>query len=738
VSYFGGDSSDEITSIAFDAAGEIYVAGRTDSSAIPLGSTANGTLGRAFVAKLDSTANTVIWRTYIASDPITGLAVDAAGDAFICGTVSHSGFATAGAAQSSYGGLGDAYAVKLNPNGSIAYATYIGGNQIEEGHDIAIDKFGDAFVTGYTLSANFPTHNAVQGTYHANSGGDVFVTKISPTGNQFLFSTYLGGNTNGPGEGGATFSEGNAIAVDGNGNPFVTGYTEAADFVTSASTFQSTKGYAQDVFVTELKADGSQVLYSTFLSGPGQTVSSGNGEDIAYAIAVDRGDVLVAGSTTSLHFPLKNAFVKKEGNGSPDLRDGFVTKLDPTKTNADQLVYSTYIGGSAIDDAYSIGLDHDGNAYVGGATSSHLNFPLVKPFQKTILSGGFLAKFAPNGHVLFNSYNAVGADTVEGIAASPFGPVVFVGSTFSATMHTTDNAFQKNFPGATDSGFIAMLAGSNKNDGGTDADGDTWSVHLGGPGAISVTADPTTGAIASIVLQGTTAKSSLSIKVRKSDAGDGIVNVGSITGSGIGHINAAHANLTGTGINLTARLGTLKIHDVLNGADIVAAGLATDSSSITAHVIGAGTTINLGGSLHHLMAAQVGTATVQAVAIKLLLVTGDKKAAIAGDFAGLVTLTSSDTALGSAKIAGTWTGTLTANAGEIHSFNAANFNDGGVTADRIGKVRLAAVKTSNGGVKYGFTAHTSIARVQVGKGEFKYDPTNPAAQFDGDFEVKVA
>lgn len=741
VSYFGGDTSDEITSVAFDPQGNIYIAGRLGSDEIPLGGPPAAPQDGAFVAKLDPTATNLIYCTYVASQSITGLAVDAAGEAYITGNVTYAGFATGGAAQTIFGGQQDAYAAKLNAAGTgFIYATYIGGNQIDQANGIAIDSAGNAFVTGYTLSGNFPNHNALQGTLHVNSGEDAFITKVSPTGGSFVFSTYLGGNANGPGDGnGATVSIANAIATDKAGNVYVTGITEAADFATSANAFQTTKGYAQDVFATELKADGSQVLYSTFLSGPGQTVDSLNGEDIGYAIKVDGGgNIVVAGSTTSIHFPLKNAFVRKEGNGSPALRDGFVTKLDPAKTGDDQLVYSTYIGGSAIDDAYSIGLDPAGNAYVGGATSSHINFPLVKPFQKTFQSGGFLAKFAPNGHVLFNSYNAVGADTVEGIGVSPFGHVVFVGSSNSATMHTTDNAFQPDFPGGTDHGFIAMLGGDNKAGSGIAADGDTWSVHLGGPGAISVTADPVTGAIQSIALQGTTSRSSLSIKVRTAKMGDGYVDVGSITGSGIGHISGAHANLTGTGINLAGSLGALTIHDISGGSDVLAAGTATDSTGIKAHDIGAGTTINVGGSLRFLRAARIGTATIQAVAIKSLVVTGDKRAAITGDFAGLVTLTSSDTALISARIAGIWTGTLTANMGEIRSFIAANFDGGGVTADRVGKVRLAAVKSSNGGVKFGFTAHTSIGSIRVGKGEFMYDSTMSTPQSDGDFEVNIA
>src|SRR5262249_19994855 len=157
---------------------------------------------------------------------------------------------------------------KLNgATGARVWATYLGGEQLDEGLGIAVNPAGAVVVTGWTTSTHFPTHNPLAGqdTLHAGSGEDAFVTAISPDGAHFLFSTYLGGNQNGPGEGGATVSNANAIALDRAGNIYVTGWTEAADFPT-VNPFQATKGYAQDVFVTELKADGSQILYSTFLS----------------------------------------------------------------------------------------------------------------------------------------------------------------------------------------------------------------------------------------------------------------------------------------------------------------------------------------------------------------------------------------------------------------------------------------------------------------------------------------
>ena len=622
-SYFGGSSSDEVKAVAVDSAGDIYIAGRTESDDLP-GTSSWIPQDNGFVAKFDPTGTTLLWATYIESDTtgVTAIAVDSAGNAYVTGSTEFSsGIATTGAAQTAYGGNGDAFVVKLNAaSGSIVYGTYVGGNQLDDGLGIAVDKNGDAFVTGYTTSPNFPTKNPLsgQGALHPNSGQDAFVTEISPDGSSFLFSTYLGGNENGPGQAGSTFSIANAITLDSAGNIYLTGETYAADFPTTTGAFQTVKGSGIDVFVTEINAAATLVEYSTFLGGSGD----GNDLNIGYGIAVDStGNILAAGSTDGANFPLKHAFDSKlnAGDGADGLDDAFITKLDPNDTGADQLVYSTYLGGSAEDYAEAIAVDSKGDAYVTGNTSSQLNFPLVHAFQTSFIGSAFLAEFSPTGKALLSSYYGGGGDNGEGVAVSPLGNVVFVGHTESARLPTTKNAFQPVFPDESDSGFVAILAGKPTTSfTGVDSDGDQYTVKLTGPGAIDVLQDAGSngqGPIESInVVDTNPGSSTLTITV----VGDGLVDVGSISGSGLHKISASDADLDGAGIDLTGELGSLTIHDVLDGASILAADLPTQSTGITAHVIDDGTTINTGGILSSLKAASIGADTIDAVRLKSL------------------------------------------------------------------------------------------------------------------------
>jgi hypothetical protein len=778
-SYLGGDNSDEVTSVATDSAGYLYVAGRTNSDTFP-GISGNLPLfANGFVSKFDPTGTTLLWTTLIDSDTdgVRGIAVDGSDNVYVTGSTGlTSGFATAGATQARYGGNGDAFAAKLNGGtGSILWATYIGGEQLDNGLAITVDKGGDSYVTGYTTSTLFPTHNPLsgQGSLLANSGLDVFVTELNPSGSQFLFSSYLGGNQNGPNENGATKSEAHAITMDSTGNIYLTGYTEAADFPT-VNPFQAVKGQGLSVFVTEIGAGGSGILYSTYLGGkgPGDDLNIGNG------IAVDRGgNIVVVGDTDGVHFPLKYPFdprVNHSGIGGND--DAFVTRLNPHAAGSAQLVYSTYIGGSAIDFANAVAVDQAGNAYVTGTTGSELNYPLVNPFQR-FPSGAFIAELTPAGRVLLNSYYGGGGEVGNAIAVCPFGKVIFAGNTPSTRLPTTANAFQRTFPDATDSGFVAMLNGTpNKVFHGLDSDGDLYTVWLSGPGSVSVVQKDQgsgTGPLAAIYLSGTSSlTSTLSITVTKK-VGDGFVDVGSITGPGLLRIAAATANLVGGGIQLTGRLGSLAIHDLNHGASIQAADLGTQSTSIQAHVIGDGSAINVGGNLSLLRAATIGTASILAPHVTTLSITGDKVNGISGDLSARLMLTGTGIALGTATVAGSVShADIEVQAGNVTTFRAGAFFDstlflganGGliagqrlgtfsvsgfagsstpafvnsnVAASIIGVVSLASVQTSNGGTKFGIEGHQSIGQVKVFNPMFSYNAKNASPQGVGEFEVQL-
>jgi hypothetical protein len=235
-----------------------------------------------------------------------------------------------------------------------------------------VDSSGNAYVTGYTSSANFPTANAFQAAF----GGlaNAFVAKLNAAGSALAYSTYLGGSG---------FDYGQGIAVDSSSNAYVTGTTSSTNFPT-ASAFQATHDgpppFGDDAFVTKLNAAGSALVYSTYLGG--------NDDDEGYGIAVDSsGSAYVTGKTYSANFPTANAFqVAAGGDG-----DAFVTKLNATGS---VLVYSTYLGGNDSDVAYGIAVDSSGNAYVTGYTSS-ANFPTAKALH-AVYGGGtdaFVTKF---------------------------------------------------------------------------------------------------------------------------------------------------------------------------------------------------------------------------------------------------------------------------------------------------------------------------------------------------------
>ncbi len=227
----------------------------------------------------------------------------------------------------------------LNPTGSaLVYSTYLGGSNGDYGFGIAVNSAGNAYVTGVTFSTDFPvTPGAFQTTCGAPSPycGDVFVSKLNPTGSALVYSTYLGGSNKDGGVG---------IAVDSSDNAYITGYTNSTGFPVTPGAFQTVCGGGNpgDAFVTEVNPTGSALVYSTYLGGS-------NGET-GRGIAVDSaGNAYVTGETSSTDFPVTPGAFQTTYGGNMD--DAFVSKINPTGS---ALVYSTYLGGSGQDDGIAI------------------------------------------------------------------------------------------------------------------------------------------------------------------------------------------------------------------------------------------------------------------------------------------------------------------------------------------------------------------------------------------------
>jgi uncharacterized protein (TIGR03437 family) len=315
----------------------------------------------------------------------------------------------------------------------LVYATYHGGSGQDYGYGIAVDSVGNTYVTGGAGSANFPTTGGLQGSLKGTE--DVFVTKFNPTGSAKMYSTYLGGSN---------VDEGRAIAVDVQGNAYITGTAASLDFPVK-NAIQATTGGSGDAFVAKLNASGSALVYSTYLGG----IANDSGMGIAIDTA---GNAYVAGITFSTNFPVKNPFQSAKGAQ----QDAFVAKINPAGT---ALVYSTYLGGNNVDEGYAIAVDAAGSAYVTGYTGS-TNFPLASPFRGA--NGGvdaFVTKINPAGSALVYSTYLGGSGTDYGtaIAVDSSGSVYVTGPTASDDFllanpidntlgsHAVDDAFVTKF-----------------------------------------------------------------------------------------------------------------------------------------------------------------------------------------------------------------------------------------------------------------------------------------------------
>ena len=338
---------------------------------------------------------------------------------------------------------------------SLVYSTYLGGEgSADVIRAIALDSSNNAYVTGFTYSTDFPVVNAKQGQFGAGNT-DAFVTKISADGSTMIYSTYLGGKGDDAGQG---------IAVDADGNAYITGNTSSPNFPISHP-IQSSYSGAFDAFITKLSANGSQILYSTYLGGRGFENTVG--------IAVDaQRNAYIAGNTTSTDFPVANALQSLIAG----MQDAFITKIS---ADGSTKVYSTYLGGADMDQAEAMGIDSGGNAFVAGTTFS-ADFPTANPLQAKLGStfpgvpDGFVTKISADGSTkIYSTYYGGGEDDrIHAMAVDPNGNAYLTGQTNSVNFPTT-RAFQRTYAGSGDA-FVAQIS----------PDGSThvFSTYLGASG----------------------------------------------------------------------------------------------------------------------------------------------------------------------------------------------------------------------------------------------------------------
>ena len=448
--YLGGNGLDHGAGIGLDANGHVFVAGTTnggfptESSLQPTGAGVQD----VFVAKFTSQGNELIYSTVIGGhdiDVANDMAVDANGAVYVVGSTFSKNFpATAGAFQTRMNGGVDAFAFKLNPEGSaFIYSTFLGSSESDIGLGITVSSLGEAFMTGRTGSEDFPTSDAA---VQPQSGGedDAFVTRLNASGTDLLYSTYLGG---------AGDDQGEAIVVDSFGQVVVTGVTDSENFPTTAESVQTVLGGRDDAFIVKLNSEGTQLEYSSYLGG--------KGDDIGRGVALDSaGNGYIVGGTRSRDFPTTEG-VLQPGFGSNNVArngDAFVLKLAPT---GEFLIFSTYVGGQRDDIGNSIALDVSGNAYITGRTTSD-DFPVMNAVQEE-KNGGifdgetFAAKLHSDGELLlYSTYIGGRSDDVgTSIIVDRGGNAYIAGKTTSVDFPTTD-AVQEIFGRESDA-FILKI-----------------------------------------------------------------------------------------------------------------------------------------------------------------------------------------------------------------------------------------------------------------------------------------
>ena len=373
--YLGGSYWDRGEGIAVDANKCAYITGQTWSENFPLQNNIMSYQcnGDAFLTKLSTDGQSLVYSTYLGGSSVdsgSSIAVDANGFAYITGQTWSENFPL----QNPFISCQEkndtsAFVTKFSADGqSLVYSTYLGGSSYDSGYSIAVDANGFAYITGETMSTDFPLQNPFINCQEKNDIS-AFVTKFSTDGQSLIYSTYLGGSS---------CDSGYSIAVDANECAYITGETGSKDFPTQ-ELIMSYQG-DEDAFVTKFSTDGQSLIYSTYLGG--------SSCDSGYSIAVDANEcAYITGETGSKDFPTQELIMSYQGD-----EDAFVTKLS---TDGQSLVYSTYLGGGSYDSGKSIAVDTNDFVYITGQTSSK-DFPVKNPYMSYQGNGdAFVLVFRP-------------------------------------------------------------------------------------------------------------------------------------------------------------------------------------------------------------------------------------------------------------------------------------------------------------------------------------------------------
>jgi len=448
-------------SLAIDSSGNAYVTGSTYLTTYPVTAGGRSFLGTrdGFVTMVAAGGASLGWSTYLGgldSDEPAAIAVDASGAVTVGGFTSSADFpTTSGAYDRTYRGGTMSFVTRFQPGGpSVAWSTYLGGGyNDDEAYAVAIDASGAVYVAGSTTSAGFPVsagsfHPAF--SYDRNVGWkmDAFVAKFDASGTGLAWCTFLGGTND---------DVARALAVDGTGQVYVAGWTQSANFPTTAGAFAQTNHGVLNAFVTQLSADGGSLGWSTYLGG--------TGSDQALGMALDSSqNIYVVGTTSGSGFPVTAGAFQSANSGG---LDGFVTKIN---AGGATLGWSSLIGGAGTDIPRRVAVDGSGSAYIGGYTQSN-PFPTTAGVFGTTYKGGydgFVSKFSSSGGLVWSTYVGTAQDDfVYGLAVNGVGEVT-IGGIAGSLLPTSPGAFDRT----SGNGFVGKLK--------ADASAFVWSTFAGG------------------------------------------------------------------------------------------------------------------------------------------------------------------------------------------------------------------------------------------------------------------
>jgi uncharacterized repeat protein (TIGR01451 family) len=581
--YLGGAGTDSGSSIDIDNSGNIYITGTTSSTTFPSLNpfqSANAGLDDVFVTKLNPAGSSVLYSTYVGgsgTDRGDGLFVDRSSEAvYVVGRVDALSVdfpTTAGAFATTYrGGDFDAFVLKLNPAGnSLAYSTFLGGEENDSAVGVAADSNGNAYVTGGTRSHGFPTTtNAFQFTVAGDT--DAYLLKFNAAGSAILYSTLLGG--------GAT-DRGSSVKIDNAGNAYLVGYTSSQDFPTE-SAFQNSVAGSFDAFIGKIDTNASGVSSLAFCSYLGGTT-----DDKGYGLSLDpSNDMYVAGQTNSTDFPLLNPAQAAKGGSF----DAFIAKISQTGTK----IYATYLGGTGDDRATGIAVNSTGNAYVTGFTGS-TNFPTAIPLQ--LSNGGgtdmFVAKVNSSGNgLLYSTYLGGSANedftsttTFSGnIAVDSSGIAYITGYTASGNFPTVLPFQAANAGGASDAFIVKISDTTPAVDFTINVSPASQTVNPGSGAGYTVTVTPSGGFTGSVglsvsgqSLDTVSAFNPVSISITDSNAKTSMLTLTTTTSTPPG---SYPLTITGTSGNLQHNTGASLIVAGATSANLAVAKTASPNPAI--------------------------------------------------------------------------------------------------------------------------------------------------------------